>query len=184
MNPDKTNDSNAVSLYETSSGTAYMAERIDGTGGTAALKVTSRASNLTVSVVTLRGGSENCVDVNNEVNQLTVTADRYEVTGKYAISAKTSRNCTFQGHIVGRAKRWEVNLGSWSDQSKKTQASTWLKLTAEHYPIRVWVGNSTIPFLDDPKKYKLMGFGRHGDIVRKVVMFFWDIGKRLNIPGV
>jgi hypothetical protein len=184
MNPDSTQDLNAVSLYETASNSTIDYHRLDGTGHTAALKITSHAANLAIAAGTIIGGSENCVDVNNEVRMLHVDVGEYIARGKHAISAKTSFGCVFTGHIKGRAKRWEVNLGSWSDQSDSLQDGTRLELTAEHYPIRVWLGNATIPAMDNASKYKLMGFGRHGAFVRKLVMFLWDLGKRLNIPGV
>lgn len=173
-----------VSLYESSNNTILNYTDLDASGGyTAALKVTSKAKGIVVHAHRLIGGGENCVDVNNGVDGLTVTAI-YAPLGKYALSAKASRAIRFVGHIRGRAKRWEVNLGSWSDQSRAVQTGTLLELTADTYPIRVWVGNADIPLMDDPKKYQLMGFGRYGPAARKLVMFLWDLGKRLNLPGV
>lgn len=181
MNPDGTSDLNAVSLYESASGMRLRYLSIDGSKGTAALKITSRATNLRIDAGQLIGGSENCVDLNNECSGIAVHCDEYHCRGKYAISAKTCSGVSFSGHIVGRAAQWEVNLGPWSDQSSRVQTGTTLKLTADVYPIRVWVGNATAPAMDDPKKYKLLGFGRYGKAARVAVMFFWDVGKRLNL---
>jgi len=180
MNPDGTADQNAVSLYETSSGKVLVYETIDGSAGTAALKITSQASSLRVSAGRMIGGRENCVDLNNGCQDVVVECDEFEVRGKYALSAKACRGVAFRGHLSGRPGKWHVNLGSWSDQNKGTQTGTHLALTADAYPILVWVGNATVPTMDDPKKYRLMGFGRYGALVRAVVMFGWDIAKRLN----
>lgn len=180
-NPDGSSDSNAVSLYETSNGKSLVYDEIDGRSGTAALKITSHAQAVSVTAKTLWGGSENAVDLNNECDGIVVDFVTAVVNGKYALSAKTCRNVTFRGHISGRASEWEINLGSFSDQSSKPQTSTRLELTAEFYPIRVWVGNADIPTFDDPAKYKVIGFGRHGTIVRELVMVLWGMAKKLHL---
>lgn len=180
-NPNGTSDSNAVSLYETSSGKKIELDVIDGKNFTAALKVTSHAVGIHLLANWIVGGSENCVDVNNEVTDLVVDATTFDIRGKYGLSAKTSTDITFIGHLAGRATVWEVNLGSWSDQSRKVQTQTYLKLTSYTYPIRVWIGNADIPVLDDPTKYVFLGFGRYGKFIRSVVMFFWTVGKKLKL---
>jgi len=180
-NPDGTSDSNAISLYETNSGEKLVYEVIDGAGGTAGLKITSRCANLNVLAGTIIGGTENCVDLNNECSGILVQSETYQTRGKYTLSAKTCNGVIFRGHIALRASQWEVNLGSWSDQSDKIQSNTLLALTADVYPIRVWVGNAEIPHLDDPKKYQIIGFGRYGAVVRSVVMLLWKIGKKLHL---
>ena len=181
MNPDGSADLNTVSLYETASGLRLKYAVIDGSAGTAALKITSHAQDVDVTVGTLIGGSENCVDLNNGCRNIAVHCDDYQCRGKYAISAKTCSDTSFTGHISGRATQWEINLGSWSDQSSNPQTNTKLALTADHYPIRVWVGNALIPDMDDPAKYKLIGFGRHGTIVRELVMMLWGLAKKLKL---
>lgn len=182
MNPDGTSDKNLVSLYETDNNTAKVYDVLDGTGDTSPLKVTSHCTCCTVAVNKLIGGSENCVDVNNEVVGLHVSCLEYDTRGKYTLSAKTSNGVTFRGHIIALASKWEVNLGSWSDQSKKVQTATRLELTADIYPIRVWVGNADVPSMDDPSKYQVFGFGTHGAIIRTLVMFFWGLGKKIGLP--
>ena len=181
MNPDGTQDANAVSLYETSSGLKLVYEAIDGSAGTAGLKITSRCANLSVLVGKITGGSENCVDLNNECGGIIVSCDRYEIRGKYGLSAKTCRNVTFRGHLTGTPSQWHVNLGSASDQSNAIQEGTQLELMADAYPIVVWIGNATRPRLDDPKKYKLIGFGRYGSPARELVMLLWRIAKKLRL---
>jgi hypothetical protein len=181
MNPDGSADKNILSLYETSNGARLNYDVIDGTGGTAALKITSKCTNLVVTVDHLIGGSENCVDLNNECKDVEINCDALEVRGKYALSAKTCRNVTFRGHVEGVPSQWAVNLGSWSDQSKKVQDTTKLVLTADVYPIVVWIGNAVNTIYDDPSKYKVIGFGRFGWPVRPVVMFFWSILKALHL---
>ena len=180
-NPDGSQDKNLVSLYETDSNKHLSYGVLDGTGDTAPLKITSKAAQLSVSADRLIGGSENCADLNNEVSNVTVMCASIEPRGKYALSAKTSNGVFFTGHIVGRANSWEVNLGSWSDQSKAVQTNTHLSLTADKYPIRVWLGNADYPTLDDPSKYQFLGFGRYGVVVRTFVMFFWGLGKKLGL---
>jgi hypothetical protein len=180
MNPDGSQDNNAVSLYDTDSNKVLTYDEIDGSGGTAALKITSKCKVLSVVVGHLIGGSENCLDLNNECEAITVRCDNYEVRGKYAISAKTCSRCMFLGHITGKPSKWHFNLGSWSDQSSKTLTGTHLAVTADAYPILVWVGNSELPTFDDPLKYKVIGFGRYGAVVRGLVMFFWGVAKKLG----
>ncbi len=181
MNPDGTQDVNSVSLYETSNGQSLTFATIDGTGGTAALKITSKATNLKVAVETLIGGSENGIDLNNEASNISVIFNELQIHGKYGISAKTCKNVTFEGHLSGTPSQWHVNLGSWSDQSKAVQTKANLALTADRYPIVVWVGNSDMPTLDNAKKYKVIGFGSKGPLVRKLVMILWTIGKKLKL---
>ena len=181
MNPDGTQDVNTVSLYETSSEQTVTLGVVDGSNGTAALKITSKAKNVTVSSPRLIGGSENCVDLNNECAGISVSCPAYEVRGKYAISAKTCSGVTFGGHLIGHGSQWDVNLGSWSDQSSATQTGTHLALTAESYPITVWLGNSDMASFDDPTKYKVIGFGRFGPLVRSIVMFLWSVAKKLHL---
>jgi len=181
MNPDGSADLNTVSLYETASGLRLKYNVIDGRAGTAALKITSNADDITVTVGALIGGSENCVDLNNSCRNIAVHCDNYQCRGKYAISAKTCNGVTFSGHITGRPTQWHVNLGSWSDQSSAPQTNTKLALTADHYPILVWVGNALVPDMDCPAKYKLIGFGRHGTIVRELVMMLWSAAKKLKL---
>ena len=181
MNPDGTQDVNTVSLYDNDSGGRLQYDTIDGSRGTAGLKITSRAKNLSLTAERIIGGRENCVDLNNECSGITVVCGEFQILGKYGISAKTCNGVVFRGHLAGRAKQREVNLGSWSDQSAKTQTETSLDLTADYYPIRVWLGNAQVPLMSDPSKYKLMGFGRYGAFVRAVCMFFWGLGKRLGV---
>lgn len=181
MNPDGTQDKNALSLYETSNGQSLTYDTIDGSGDTAALKVTSHATDIHVSAKRLIGGSENLVDLNNGCSGITVIFDEGQIHGKYGISSKTCNDVTFVGHMVGAPTQWHCNLGSWSDQSSATQTNTHLALTADSYPIVVWIGNADIPTLDDPTKYRIVGFGRHGPFVRAIVMFLWGIGKRLHL---
>lgn len=181
-NPDGSVDVNAISIYQDSNGKTLTYDTIDGSKGTAALKITSKATDVHVSVAKLIGGSENCCDENNLCNGITVTCDVYEIHGKYAVSAKTCNNVTFIGHLTGTPSQWHVNLGSYSDQSGATQTNTHLALTADIYPILVWVGNSEVPTFDDATKYKVIGFGRYGSLVRGFVMFFWKLGKKLGLP--
>lgn len=180
-NPDGSQDSNAISLYETESGKTLSYDEIDGRNGTAALKITSGAKNLSVHVNTLLGGSENGIDLNHDCANVTVEFGNLIINGKYGVSAKTCSNVIFKGHLVGTPTQWAINLGSWSDQSSNVQSGTHLTLTADHDPIVVWVGNAEIPTLDDPSKYKIIGFGRYGALIRNFVMFLWSIGKKLHI---
>jgi hypothetical protein len=181
-NPDGSQDVNTVSLYGADSNTVKDYTIIDGRSGTAALKITSKAFNIRVTADNLIGGTENCLDLNNECNAITVEAKVYGCEGKYAISAKTCDNITLRGHISGTPKEWHVNLGSWSDQSNHPQTNTHLALTADNYPIMVWLGNADEPIFDDKTKYKIIGFGSYGKLVRGVVMFLWGAAKKIGIP--
>lgn len=181
MNPDHSLDVNTVSLYEGSNGQSVVYDTLDGSAGTAALKITSRAQGITVKAERLIGGSENCADLNNECRNISVSPNVFEVRGKYALSAKTCDGVAFTGHITGTPSQWHINLGSYSDQSGRVQTNTRLELTADSYPILVWVGNADAPSLDGPAKYKLIGFGRYGSFVRSLIMLLWGIGMKLKI---
>jgi hypothetical protein len=180
-NPDGSIDTNAYDYYETSNGKTVQLGVVDGSALVSPIKITSHCTNFILKAEKLIGGRENCVDINNETEGVTVAAGEFAITGNYGLSAKTSRNTTFRGHLTGKPKQWHVNLGSWSDQSAQVQTGTRLELTADVYPILVWLGNADRPRLDDEAKYKVIGFGARGPIVRSLVMFFWGIAKKLHL---
>jgi len=179
-NPDGSQDINAYVLTKDQWNKTTQISMVDGSKGTAALKITGNAVNVSVQAQLLIGGSENCVDINNECSGVLVIANEFRAAGKYAVSSKTSHGVSFLGRITGSVSQWHVNLGSWSDQSPRKQTATHLGLTADQYPILVWVGNSEIPTLDDPAKYKLIGFGRYQWAI-PFVMVFWGLGKKLGM---
>ena len=187
MNADGSSDKNLISFYETDSGKNITQPQLDASGGgfTAAVKITSHCANFTITGDKWVGGTENVVDINNECENVKVACSEFVVpTGaKYALSSKTCNGVTFEGKIVGRPTQYALNLGSWSDQSSATQHGTTLNLTADNYPIVVWVGNAVKPkVLNNPSFYKFRGFGLLGSPIREIVMFFWGVLKKLGIP--
>lgn len=157
MNTDGTADRNGESFFETSNGQRPSRDLMDGTGDTAAAKVTSHCTDFVLTAKRIISGSENLVDVNNETDRVTVVFERGEINGaKYGVSAKTSQRTTFQGTMAGAPRSWHVNLGSYSDQSMKPQTDTRLNLSADALPIKVWSGNARRTVCDDPSKYQFV----------------------------
>ena len=113
-------DSAAVNLYETSNGLTLRYDVIDGTGFAEGLKITSQARDITVYANRIIGGYEDCVDVNNRCQNITVVAAVWEPRGTYLATIKGgSKNIRLKGEIVRPANRVEVDGGHHSDQSKE-----------------------------------------------------------------
>lgn len=190
MNPDGSADVNLVSLYDRDSGTpeepkVYMFdELIAGPEHTAALKITSQAHDIHVFVKRGRGGNENWLDVNNRAQRIRVFCDDLEAPGKYAATIKGgSKDVTLTAHLTGLSpKVCHVNGGDYSDQCKDVTEGIELALTCAGPQPVTWRSLNATGWLfaknTGPYKCKfqvpLGGFGRW------LLMFGWDIAKRLN----
>ena len=190
MNPDGSQDNNLVTLGSRESGiqgspnVIIFPELIAQAYHTAALKITDDCHDIHVFVKKGRGGKENWCDCNNEARRIEVHCDELEAPGKYAFTAKGGcEDILFKANLVGQQpKICHVDLGSWSDQCKRVTSNIklWLKTSAP-VPITWRTLHATNPVLMPGTgpykcKFKVPG-GANG---RAILMFFWDIGKRLN----
>jgi hypothetical protein len=115
--PARPEDSAAVNLYETSNGLTLDYERIDGTGHSEGLKITSQARDIVVTVGRLEGGREDCLDVNNLCRNIKVTAG-WRAAGKYLATVKGgSEGIWLEGFVYRHGAFRDVDFGNWSDQS-------------------------------------------------------------------
>lgn len=132
-------DSAAVNLYETSSGETLRFDVIDGTGYAEGLKITSQARNITVYANKIIGGYEDCVDVNNRCQNITVIAGSFVPRGTYLATIKGgSRNIKLKGLVKKSADVVEVDGGNHSEQSREVTSDISLDLNFEDgRPIRI-----------------------------------------------
>lgn len=116
---------------------------IDGSDGkvTDCLKFTSHLQDFTGFFPNVRGGLEDCADLNNEVNNVRLKAASWQSGGKFCFTIKGgASNVTIEGPITNHGKEVDVDLGNWSDQSKKKTTGVYLNLTTpDHSPIIVRV---------------------------------------------
>lgn len=123
-------DSAAVSLYETSNGQTLHYDVIDGTGHSEALKITSKAQDITVYAKRLIGGREDCLDINDECRNIRVCCDSWEPAGEYLATLKGgSSGITLEGTIARKAQTVEIDCGNWSDQSNDPTSAVTCLLT-------------------------------------------------------
>jgi hypothetical protein len=82
-----------------------------------ALKITNSTDG-TVIAGYIRGGYEDCVDINNHCEHINVTAELFEAQGSYIFTVKGgSRWITLTGRVRGHGKVVDVDLGNIADQS-------------------------------------------------------------------
>ena len=101
-----------------------------------------------VEAARIVGGREDCVDMNN-VRDIHVRAEVFEPRGRFLATIKGgSVGCQLSGTVVGHGTETDVDLGNWSDQSRKITRGTRLcLLSADGSPIRVRVLLSEWPVI-------------------------------------
>jgi hypothetical protein len=109
----------------------------------------SRCKRGSVKLGHVKGGLEDCLDVNNHCEDLVIEASLWEPRGEYLTTIKGgSRNITVRGLVTGHGQTVDVDLGNLSDQSD--DPTTDVKLDLTHVagdPIRVRVLNAAPPIL-------------------------------------
>lgn len=173
-------DSAAVNLYETSNGQTLTFDVIDGTGLSEALKITSGARDITVYAKTIIGGSEDCIDVNNQCRNIRVVADVWKPAGRYMATIKGgSEGITLEGTVARKASELEIDCGNWSDQSNGPTASvTCLMSMADGSPWRYRLLNYKGEFHGtEPKKCVL----RLPPILTSIWLLAMSVAKKLNL---
>jgi hypothetical protein len=113
------------------------------------LKYTTKLQNFTHRVGHVFGGTEDCVDVNNECTGVAVIAKGFWSGGKYVATVKGgSFGITLRGSIYKSGSEVDVDLGNWSDQSAKKTSMVFLDLVKpEDREVTVRVLNAHKPIL-------------------------------------
>lgn len=109
-------------------------------GNSATLKFTKQLHDFTGDFGTVLPGTENVVDVNDRVQRLRLSAERWVITGtKYGFTAKGMSDVRLTGLVEGFGKECDVSLGNYSDQFPRGKTSAVLNLWREDRktPIRV-----------------------------------------------
>ena len=77
----------------------------------------------------LRGGVEDCLDVNNKSEHIEIHADEWESGGLFVATLKGgSKFIRLTGCIVKHGSEMDIDLGNWSDQSMERTRYVMLRL--------------------------------------------------------
>lgn len=108
----------------------------------------SNCSWIAVSVIgRLKGGREDCVDINNKSHHIAVVADEWESGGKYVATIKgESNDVHLEGRIVKHGSEMDIDLGNWSDQSNERTINVFLGFVCDD-TIHVRVLNAWAPII-------------------------------------
>lgn len=90
-------------------------------------------------------GREDCVDINNKCANITVQGMfAVDGSGKQVLTIKgESRDIFISGVIVKPGSKTDVEIGNWSDQSKKKSTNIHVDLRrADGKPVRVVIGHA------------------------------------------
>lgn len=115
-----------------------------------ALKI-SGVVGLTVRVVGITGGSEDCIDINHSRN-VSIEVGILTPRGRYAATIKGSKGISIRfGQLIGHGSVTDFDLGNWSDQDNSKTEGVELVAGTDHKSIKVRVLNSTNPVCDGQK---------------------------------
>jgi len=130
-----------------------MGDILPPPGTSDSIKITSGCCRLHITANRVIGGSEDCVDINNECRDIVVDAI-WEPRGKYLATIKGgSRDIELRGRVVTQGKEVTIDLGNHSDQSKKRTEGVFLNLTCNQ-PITWRRINATTPQIRAGQKFK------------------------------
>lgn len=110
----------------------------------------SKGVNVTIHDVTVQGGKEDCIDMNNDSQNVLIQNVRVHPNGQYGFTIKGGtrdvvlRNVVFETH----GNTVDIDLGNWSDQDQvnKTRAVTLENVTSvDGRPVKV-----RVMFADNP----------------------------------
>lgn len=127
----------------------------------------------------LPGGKEDCVDANNGSHDITVYADFWSPTGKFAITAKGgSRRLWFHGKLLRHAAEADVDVGNHSDQSPERTREVFLELKPE-----AGIGPITVRILHGHLPTLVQGSGPYkvDDRLKGVFRRLWAFLKKLKL---
>ena len=169
MNPDGTQDKSTVSLYDRDSGGEFFYGVLNAEGGTEALKITSRASDIHVGGNEIHGGTEDCLDLNNECQRVSVEFSEWHANGQYLVTCKGGcSDITLSGCIVRHGDTTDVDLDNVSEQSTKPTSNIRLNLTTRDgsaVKVRCLGPNSPI-ILNPEQRYEITQSKRLGALFK------------------
>lgn len=132
-----------------SDGNRFDLGDVDGTGYSSAIKCSTGLLSASIYAGEVIGGSDACIDINNNCRDVVVVAKTLVPTGQFAVSIKgKSDETAVYGELRAHGKSADVELGGWSDQSHEATTGTVLGMTsATGKPVRVRVLHATTPTL-------------------------------------
>lgn len=140
-------------------GTIVLPDQIATPGIADTVKITNCTEG-SIIAAWIKGGEEDCIDINNHCQNIRIEAELLEPTGSYILTIKGgSRWIHVSGMVRGHGKVVDVDLGNVSDQSDDLTEYVTLNLTHEKgEPITVRVLGATNPiFLNkDRQEYKVV----------------------------
>lgn len=147
-----------------------------------ALKVTDCTDGV-VEVHHVKGGREDCCDINNHCREILVMADLWEPQGDYVFTVKGgSARVTLVGRIRGHGRVVDVDLGNISDQSDDITGPVLLNLTHESGdPITVRVLGATRPIILNPAQRYQVNVVIPG-VFRSLFLKAYKLLKRFGLP--
>ena len=128
--PNMKPDNNHISIYDAHHLAQSYGDIVPPEGTDDTLKITGASTDVSVAADSIHGGAEDCVDINNRCERITVRAGEWHSGGKYIATIKGgSRDIELSGEIVRPGKSCDVELGNWSDQSQALTTGVRLNLT-------------------------------------------------------
>lgn len=154
-------DRNKLSFVGDQGGATYRADQfsdqlnaegvLDGRGYDDALKL-SNASNVTFDSWPILGGDEDCVDVNRG-SSIRVDGQFWPRGSRVATIKGGAKDVALSGVIHGRAKKFDVVIGQWSDQSNAETGVVYLNLRHDDgspVTVDIWKGAGVNTTLGGP----------------------------------
>ena len=139
-------------------GTAFVPDLVATPDIADSLKITNCTDGI-LYAGWIKGGYEDCVDINNHCEHIEVNAELFEPTGSYVATIKGgSRWIYLKGMVRGHGKIVDIDLGNISDQSDNMTEYVTLNLTHEKgEPITIRILGCTDPIIinKDRQEYKV-----------------------------
>lgn len=124
------------------------------------VKLTSRLTEFTASFGQVVGGKEDCLDVNNQSENIDVRASLWVPKGKYLATIKGgSRNIKISGNVIGHGSEVDIDIGNISDQCIEPTGPVFLSLnhiTGDVITVRVINGTKPIILNPGEQRYRIV----------------------------
>ena len=102
----------------------------------------------------LRGGTEDCLDVNNKSNHIEVIADYLSSGGKFIATIKGESSFVWLvGTILVNGTEVDIDLGNWSDQAKGKTTNVVLRVE-DPTGLTIRVINATMPAIFSGSQFR------------------------------
>jgi len=103
----------------------------------------SHATNIVLRNSSIAGGTEDCIDMNRDCNNILIENVRLHSGGSYCMTIKGgTKNVTLKDIVVqAHGKETDIDLGNWSDQSNELTTNITLEnvQSMDGSPVRVRV---------------------------------------------